>query len=410
MNELKSSETNQKGMIEVEYAQLVDRLKTAIDREELVTATISQPRSKSSDLRRVKLKPVLLKETYHIQFEYQYERVMKHKNLQRDEAMQELVALLDSFRQGQFQLKFSDVQFQLSKKFKVTFKERQTTAKQVQLTHNREKQYVLPLHEPVPFLIRLGVQSEDGNVKRQKYDKFKQINRFLEFIEDSIKHLPTDRTIRILDFGSGKSYLTFALYHFLHEMKGYDVHITGLDLKKEVIEECAGIARDLGYERLEFLVGDISEYEGESAVDMVVTLHACDVATDMALARAVRWGAKVILSVPCCQKELNRQLDAKPLDVMLQHGLIKERFASLATDSIRAELLGFVGYEAQLLEFIDMEHTPKNILIRAFLTNREASAEERARYMAFKSLLGADPFLERELSDRLVFPAEEDVK
>ena len=410
MNELKSSETNQKGMIEVEYAQLVDRLKTAIDREELVTATISQPRSKSSDLRRVKLKPVLLKETYHIQFEYQYERVMKHKNLQRDEAMQELVALLDSFRQGQFQLKSSDVQFQLSKKFKVTFKERQTTAKQVQLTHNREKQYVLPLHEPVPFLIRLGVQSEDGNVKRQKYDKFKQINRFLEFIEDSIKYLPTDRTIRILDFGSGKSYLTFALYHFLHEMKGYDVHITGLDLKKEVIEECAGIARDLGYERLEFLVGDINEYEGESAVDMVVTLHACDVATDMALARAVRWGAQVILSVPCCQKELNRQLDAKPLDVMLQHGLIKERFASLATDSIRAELLGFVGYEAQLLEFIDMEHTPKNILIRAFLTNREASAEERARYMAFKSLLGADPFLERELSDRLVFPAKEDVK
>ncbi len=410
MNELKSSETNQKGMIEVEYAQLVDRLKTAIDREELVTATISQPRSKSSDLRRVKLKPVLLKETYHIQFEYQYERVMKHKNLQRDEATQELVTLLDSFRQGQFQLKSSDVQFQLSKKFKVTFKERQTTAKQVQLTHNREKQYVLPLHEPVPFLIRLGVQSEDGNVKRQKYDKFKQINRFLEFIEDSIKHLPTDRTIRILDFGSGKSYLTFALYHFLHEMKGYDVHITGLDLKKEVIEECAGIARDLGYERLEFLVGDINEYEGESAVDMVVTLHACDVATDMALARAVRWGAQVILSVPCCQKELNRQLDAKPLDVMLQHGLIKERFASLATDSIRAELLGFVGYEAQLLEFIDMEHTPKNILIRAFLTNREASAEERARYMAFKSLLGADPFLERELSDRLVFPAKEDVK
>lgn len=410
MNELKSSETNQKGMIEVEYAQLVDRLKTAIDREELVTATISQPRSKSSDLRRVKLKPVLLKETYHIQFEYQYERVMKHKNLERDEAMQELVALLDSFRQGHFQLKSSDVQFQLSKKFKVTFKERQTTAKQVQLTHNREKQYVLPLHEPVPFLIRLGVQSEDGNVKRQKYDKFKQINRFLEFIEDSIKHLPTDRTIRILDFGSGKSYLTFALYHFLHEMKGYDVHITGLDLKKEVIEECAVIARDLGYERLEFLVGDINEYEGESAVDMVVTLHACDVATDMALARAVRWGAKVILSVPCCQKELNRQLDTKPLDVMLQHGLIKERFASLATDSIRAELLGFVGYEAQLLEFIDMEHTPKNILIRAFLTNREASAEERARYMAFKSLLGADPFLERELSDRLVFPAKEDVK
>nr|WP_251130057.1 SAM-dependent methyltransferase [Exiguobacterium sp. s141] len=394
----------------VEYTELKQRLADVIRQNELVTATISQPRHKSNDLRRVKLKPVLLKGEYHIQFEYQFERVMKHKNLTPDEAVNELDELLETFRQGQFQLTASEVHFQLSKKFKVTFKERETAVKQVKLSHNREKQYVLPLDEPVPFLIRLGVQSEDGKVKRQKYDKFKQINRFLEFIEDSIKHLPTDRTIRILDFGSGKSYLTFALYHFLREMKGYDVHITGLDLKKEVIEECAGIARDLGYERLEFLVGDINEFEGETAVDMVVTLHACDVATDMALARAVRWGAKVILSVPCCQKELNRQLEAPSLDVMLQHGLVKERFAALATDSIRAELLGLVGYEAQLLEFIDMEHTPKNILIRAYLTNREATAEARARYVAFKTLLNATPFLEGQLSDRLVLTDPLDVK
>lgn len=394
----------------MEYKALQERLEDVIQSNHLVSATISQPRQKSSDLRRVKLKPVMLRNAYHIQFEYQYERVMNHKNLPPDEAVEELFDLLETFRQGQFQLKESDLQFQLSKKFKVTFKERQTAQKEIQLSHNREKQYVLPLDEPVPFLIRLGIQSSDGKVKRQKYDKFKQINRFLEFIEDSLKHLPTDRTVRILDFGSGKSYLTFALYHFLHEMKGYDVHITGLDLKKEVIEECASIAKDLGYERLEFLVGDINEYEGETAVDMVVTLHACDVATDMALARAVRWGAKVILSVPCCQKELNRQLQAPNLDVMLQHGLIKERFASLATDSIRAELLGLVGYEAQLLEFIDLEHTPKNIMIRAYLTNRKASAETKARYLAFKQMLQADPFLERELSDRLVLEVEQDVK
>lgn len=394
----------------MEYKALQERLEDVIQSNHLVSATISQPRQKSSDLRRVKLKPVMLRNAYHIQFEYQYERVMNHKNLPPDEAVEELFELLETFRQGQFQLKESDLQFQLSKKFKVTYKERQTAQKEIQLSHNREKQYVLPLDEPVPFLIRLGIQSSDGKVKRQKYDKFKQINRFLEFIEDSLKHLPTDRTVRILDFGSGKSYLTFALYHFLHEMKGYDVHITGLDLKKEVIEECASIAKDLGYERLEFLVGDINEYEGETAVDMVVTLHACDVATDMALARAVRWGAKVILSVPCCQKELNRQLQAPNLDVMLQHGLIKERFASLATDSIRAELLGLVGYEAQLLEFIDLEHTPKNIMIRAYLTNRKASAETKARYLAFKQMLQADPFLERELSDRLVLEVEQDVK
>ncbi|MCM3278936.1 SAM-dependent methyltransferase [Exiguobacterium sp. MER 193] len=394
----------------MEYKALQERLADVLQSNHLVSATISQPRQKSSDLRRVKLKPVMLRNAYHIQFEYQYERVMNHKNLTPDEAVTEVNELLETFRQGQFQLKDSDLQFQLSKKFKVTLKEKQTAQKEVQLSHNREKQYVLPLDEPVPFLIRLGIQSADGKVKRQKYDKFKQINRFLEFIEDSLKHLPTDRTVRILDFGSGKSYLTFALYHFLHEMKGYDVHITGLDLKKEVIEECASIAKDLGYERLEFLVGDINEYEGETAVDMVVTLHACDVATDMALARAVRWGAKVILSVPCCQKELNRQIQAPNLDVMLQHGLIKERFASLATDSIRAELLGLVGYDAQLLEFIDLEHTPKNIMIRAHLTNRQATAETKARYLAFKQMLGADPFLERELSDRLVLEVEQDVK
>lgn len=394
----------------MEYKALQERLADVLQSNHLVSATISQPRQKSSDLRRVKLKPVMLRNAYHIQFEYQYERVMKHKNLTPDEAVTEVNELLETFRQGQFQLKDSDLQFQLSKKFKVTLKEKQTAQKEVQLSHNREKQYVLPLDEPVPFLIRLGIQSADGKVKRQKYDKFKQINRFLEFVEDSLKYLPVDRTVRILDFGSGKSYLTFALYHFLHEMKGYDVHITGLDLKKEVIEECASIAKDLGYERLEFLVGDINEYEGETAVDMVVTLHACDVATDMALARAVRWGAKVILSVPCCQKELNRQIQAPNLDVMLQHGLIKERFASLATDSIRAELLGLVGYDAQLLEFIDLEHTPKNIMIRAYLTNRQASAETKARYLAFKQMLGADPFLERELSDRLVLEVEQDVK
>jgi len=207
--------------------------------------------------------------------------------------------------------------------------------------------------------------------------------------------------VRILDFGSGKSYLTFALYHYLRIEKGLDIKVTGLDLKKEVIEECSRIAQDLGYDDLEFLVGDINDYNDETSVDMVVTLHACDVATDMALARAVKWGAKVILSVPCCQHELFSQINSPALDVMLQHGLIKERFAALATDSIRAELLSLVGYEAQLLEFIDMEHTPKNILIRAYLTGRKPSADDFARYTSFKNLLNAEPFLEKELGDLL---------
>ena len=269
------------------------------------------------------------------------------------------------------------------------------------LSHNRKKNYLLDENTPYPFLVRLGVQTPDGKVKKQQHDKFRQINRFVEFIDDSLAHLPKDRTIRILDFGSGKSYLTFALYHYLRIEKGLDIKVTGLDLKKEVIEECSMIAKDLGYENLEFLVGDINDYNDETSVDMVVTLHACDVATDMALARAVKWGAKVILSVPCCQHELFSQVNSPALDIMLQHGLIKERFSALATDSIRAELLSLVGYEAQLLEFIDMEHTPKNILIRAYHTGRKASADEINRYTEFRKLLNADPFLEKELGDLL---------
>ncbi|HSJ36973.1 MAG TPA: SAM-dependent methyltransferase [Planococcus sp. (in: firmicutes)] len=367
----------------------------------LVSATISQPRQKSSDLKRIRLKPVEIKDGYYIQFEYQHEHVLKHKNIAVAEAGQELENLFAEFRQGLFQFTEEKVQVQLSKKFKVGWKTEETVKKQVELSHNRKKQYLLEDGIPYPFLVRLGVQNPDGKVKKQKYDKFRQINRFIEFIDDALVHLPKDRTVRILDFGSGKSYLTFALYHYLRVEKGLDLRVTGLDLKKEVIEECQMIAEDLGYDQLEFLVGDINDYNEESAVDMVVTLHACDVATDMALSRAVQWNAKVILSVPCCQSELNHQIDSPELGIMLQHGLIKERFSSLATDSIRAELLSLVGYETQLMEFIDMEHTPKNILIRAYKTGRKPEPGQLERYRQFTGLLSAKPFLENELKELL---------
>lgn len=386
----------------MEFQEMLERVTTLLTTEQLISATISQPRQKSNEVKRVKLKPIALKGIYHIQFEYQYERILKHENVTIDQVAEKVTQLFEDFRQLQGEFKEETIQIQLSKKNKVLFKtNKQQSTKQVNLSHNRKKQYILDPDVPHPFLIRLGVQAEDGKVKKQKYDKFKQINRFIEFIDDSLEHLPKDRTIRILDFGSGKSYLTFALYHYLHEMKGLDLRVTGLDLKKEVIEHCAEIARDLQYDQLEFLVGDINDYNDENAVDMVVTLHACDVATDMALSRAVKWNANVILSVPCCQHELNRQLDASPLDIMLQHGLVKERFAALATDSIRAEILQLVGYEAQLLEFIDMENTPKNILIRAYKTGKKPTEEQRARYDAFTKFLHAKPFLENELKDYL---------
>lgn len=386
----------------MEFENMKEQFLQLLNEQSLIQATISQPRQKSNEVKRVKLKPLQLRGIYTIQIEYQYERILKHENIALADFNEHFDELLEQFRQIHAEFTDQTVQIQLSKKNKVLWKSnKQETAKQVNLSHNRKKQYLLDENKPYPFLIRLGVQSPDGKVKKQKYDKFKQINRFIEFIDDSLKHLPQDRTIRILDFGSGKSYLTFALYHYLHVEKGLDIHVTGVDLKKEVIEHCNEIAHDLHYDHLEFLVGDINDFNDETKVDMIVTLHACDVATDMALARAVKWGAKVILSVPCCQHELNRQMDAPNLNVMLQHGLIRERFAALATDSIRAELLKLVGYEAQLVEFIDMENTPKNILIRAYYNGKKPSVEDRAQYNAFVSMLGAEPFLQKELQHLL---------
>ncbi|MGI2328788.1 class I SAM-dependent methyltransferase [Planococcus sp. YIM B11945] len=386
--------------LQMMHTQLIERF----ERHELVSATISQPRLKSQEVKRIKLKPVTIKNDYRIQFEYQHEHVLKHENLSVEEAAVKLETIFADFRQALFLFTEEKIQIQLSKKFKVSWKADRTEAKAAELSHNRKKQYLLEDGIPYPFLVRLGVQSPDGKVKKQKYDKFRQINRFIEFIDDALEHLPKDRTVRILDFGSGKSYLTFALYHYLREEKGLDLRVTGLDLKKEVIEECQEIAKDLQYDQLEFLVGDINDYNEESAVDMVVTLHACDTATDMALSRAVKWKASVILSVPCCQHELNSQIAAPEMGLMLQHGLIKERFSALATDSIRAELLSLVGYETQLMEFIDLENTPKNILIRAYKTEKKPAAGQFERYNAFTQLLAAKPFLENELKHLLPNP------
>jgi SAM-dependent methyltransferase len=235
----------------------------------------------------------------------------------------------------------------------------------VALQHNKKKNYILKEGTPLPFLIDLGVMTKEGAIVKAKTDKFRQINRFLEFIEDILPYLEKDRELTILDFGCGKSYLTFAMYYYLRILQGYRINVIGLDLKKDVIEQCNCLSEKYGYDKLHFLVGDIASYTGSSSVDMVVTLHACDTATDHALSKAVAWGAKVILSVPCCQHELNKQMSCETLKPVIKYGIIKERMAALVTDALRAELLEAEGYRVQLLEFIDMEHTPKNILIRA---------------------------------------------
>ncbi len=246
-----------------------------------------------------------------------------------------------------------------------------------ELAHNRKKKYILEENIPVGFLIDLGVQTPQGKIIHSAYDKFRQINRFLEFVEDVLPALEEEKAIRILDFGCGKSYLTFAIYHYLHELKKKDVQIIGLDLKEDVIAHCNALKDKYGYTNLQFLTGDIKDYTGQDEVDMVVTLHACDVATDYALHKAINWNAKVILSVPCCHHEVNRQVHNEVLAPMFKYGIVKDRMAALATDSLRALLLEKEGYETQLLEFIDMTHTPKNILIRAVKRTKMISAAKQ---------------------------------
>lgn len=269
---------------------------------------------------------------------------------------------------------------------------------QATVAHNRKKNYLLEEGIPVPFLVELGVQTKSGKIINQKYDKFRQINRYLEFVDDIVDKLPSGREISIIDFGCGKSYLTFALYHYLHELKGLDVRITGLDLKEDVIEHCNKLARQFGYEKLSFLHGDIADYTGTDSVDMVVTLHACDTATDYALYKAISWGARVIFCVPCCQHEVNRQIKCDELSELLRYGLIKERMSALITDTLRASMLEEQGYRTQILEFIDMEHTPKNILIRAVRQPIKVKSSDRCSEIMKK--LGIEPTLHKLLSQK----------
>lgn len=317
------------------------------------------------------------KDTLFFQLEIFQNNQAFHKNLTSEEACEEILRFMEVFKQIQIETKQSLYTVLVSKKGKVTIKKKAQTGcvRKADLSHNRKKKYLLAEGVAVPFLKDLGVMTEDGRIVRTKFDKFRQINRFLEFIEDILPELPKDKELTILDFGCGKSYLTFAMYYYLHELKQYDIRIIGLDLKAEVIQNCSKLSEKYGYEKLKFLEGDIADYTGVDEVDMVVTLHACDTATDFALAKAVGWNAKVILSVPCCQHELNGQIQSDTLKPLMKYGLLKERFAALVTDALRAEYLEREGYDAQILEFIDMEHTPKNILIRAVKTGRKKGNE-----------------------------------
>ena len=373
--------------------------------ETLIRVILSNPSSKDGVIK-ICARPMLKNKSLLFQIEEYTKTQVFHKNLTAGDAGSYLTGKLSSdtssqtasFKNALVETQSFTANVLVSKKGTITIKKKMNaSAKQpkISLSHNRKKKYILEEGIPVPFLIDLGVMTQNGNIVNAHYDKFRQINRFLEYIEDILPSLPTGRELRILDFGCGKSYLTFAIYYYLKVLKGYPVRITGLDLKEDIIRHCNELAVKYGYDKLEFLCGDIAYYDGCSQVDMVVTLHACDTATDYALAKAVGWGAKVILSVPCCQHELNKQMKNDLLSPVLHYGILKERMAALMTDGLRAQILEANGYRTQILEFIDMAHTPKNLLIRAVYNGH--CADNKAQINELLAAFDVNPTLYRLL-------------
>lgn len=333
---------------------------------------------------KVKIRPVKLKEQLYFQTSVSDGKKEFHKNYEKAELLEQLDHWLrKDYRQLQMDTTTQSVQALVSKKGKTTVKQkiaRDMRSARV-LDHNRKKRYLLEEGTPIPFLVDLGVMTAEGAIVRSRYDKFRQINRYLEFVEDILPELDKDRELTLIDFGCGKSYLTFALYYYLTVKKQYRIRMIGLDLKKDVMEHCQELAEKYGYDRLTFLTGDIADYDGVELVDMVVSLHAYDTATDYALEKALQWNAKVIFAVPCCHHELNRQMHSTEMNPVLKYGLIQERMAALMTDAFRADVLELEGYQVQVLEFIDMEHTPKNILIRAVKQNTPLPFEKKEKLL-----------------------------
>ena len=369
--------------------------------DKLIDMVISGQKNKSEDKAvKVRIRPVILKNEIEYQVSEFVGRKVLHSNHGAADVKKKIIDYMtEDFKQAQINMTDAAATILSSKSKTLTCKYKKAGQLKVQrdLSHNRTKKYIIQEGKPVAFMIDLGVMGQDGKIIRTRYDKFRQINRFLEYIEDILPKLDKERELTIIDFGCGKSYLTFAMYYYLKELKGYNIRIIGLDLKADVIEHCNELRTRYGYDKLDFYVGDIATYKDVDKVDMVVTLHACDTATDYALAKAVEWGAEVILSVPCCQHEVNKQIKNEMLEPVLRYGILKERMSALITDAVRADLLESKGYDTQILEFIDMEHTPKNLLIRAVRTGKRSDQGKVEKMLA---ALNIHPTLDRLLNEK----------
>ena len=365
------------------------------DEGRLVKIVFANRRRKSTEYNKVTMRPVSIKGEYMYQAEYHFDKKVIHKNIPYFEGVDFAKALIaEDFKQVNILTEKEDIQILASKPDRPRITRRPASRAAASLEHDRRKQYLIEDGTPCDFLIELGVMTKEGKVHKQHYGKFRQINRFLEIAESAFDDLPDKGTLRIIDFGCGKSYLTFALYYYLKLQRGRDVEIIGLDLKDDVIKFCNEVARKLHYDGLRFLTGDIADYENDRA-DMVVTLHACDTATDYALINATRWNSRVILSVPCCQHELFKQIHEPVNDPMLKHGIIKDKFTELLTDALRGLKLEAAGYDVKMIEFTSLEHTSKNIMIKA-VYDPDATAMKKAseEYEALKEFYHVNPAID----------------
>lgn len=358
--------------------QLINSIKE-ITSEEILKVVISNKSKKEIKYNKIVF---LLKETKNNKF-YQIEKYTDkqvfHENILIDELEEKILKYISSdYKQLAAWSEGRTFDLKISKKGKVFLgKKNSNNEKVANKSHNKEKNYILKEGMIIEPLIDLGIFTKEGKVINSKYDKYKQINRFLEIIDDEIKKKDY-KELTILDFGCGKSYLTFVLYYYFTEIKKINAKIIGLDLKEDVIEKCNTIAKRYKYENLHFELGDINGFKYNNNVDMVITLHACDTATDYALYNAIKWNSKLIFSVPCCQHEFNTQMQTENFSIITKYGIIKERVSALMTDAVRGNLLEAVGYKTQLLEFIDIAHSPKNILIRASKGKVSIEKKEKA--------------------------------
>lgn len=382
--------------------ELKVQLLNIIDRNEIEGAVISSPLKKSSDITKIKIEPVMLKGKLKYRFAYYEGQKVIHKNIDRENVFDQIIAVMEEgFKQCSITAnKHCTVLMNKKRLFSLTGVKENINKKAVSVSHNKVKNYIIGENEYVEWMYLLGIMDKDGVVLKHRQKKFRQINKFLEMLKDIESEILENSVI--IDMGCGKSYLTFAMYHYFNIINKKNVEIRGYDLKKDVVEYCNELSQRFGFDRLKFYCEDISGIENtDERISMIITLHACDTATDYAIYHGIRWGCRVMMNVPCCQHELFHQMKNDSMNIMLKHGIIKERFAALLTDSLRAQIIELMGYKVQVMEFIDIEDTPKNIMIRSVKTGRKGNKALKEDVERIIKEYNIKPTLYRLLEDRL---------